>query len=327
MKIEYLRYFLCASKSESLTKAAEQLHFSQQGLSRVIKAMESEYGVRLFSRSNTKSSLTPAGRELRKHAETVLDEYERLERSMREFTRNEERQTASLTLYMTLNTMHHAYPLFADMIRSAFPCWSIRIVEVDQKNIVSKIYEADNANALFFVSIPLPILEKHAKDPQLFFMPLIDTELDVVVARNSSLAGRKKLTWGDLENIKFALLKDEGMIDLLRKSPSHKLLDKSDLWISDNKILESLMENDDIATFSTSFLSKCADTSRFVHISLEDTFSTPIGFFSHEEREVSQEAVELANFIETYFVHQHPEILFHEHAVLAKRWVPRFTRP
>ena len=327
MKIEYLRYFLCASKSESLTKAAEQLHFSQQGLSRVIKALESEYGVRLFSRSSTKSSLTPAGRELRKHVEIVLDEYERLERSMWEYTHSDERQTVSLTLYMTLNTMHHAYPLFADVVRSAFPCWNIRIVEVDQKNIVSKIYDADNANAVFFVSIPLPILEKHAKDPQLFFMPLIDTELDVVVAKNSSLAGRAKLTWDDLENIKFALLKDEGMVDLLRKNRSRKLLDKSDLWISDNKILESLMENDDIATFSTSFLSKCVEASRFVHIPLEGTFSTPIGFFSHEEREVSQEAVELASFIETYFAHQHPEVLFQEHTVLAKRWAPRFTKP
>lgn len=326
MRVEYLRYFLCASEEESLSKAAERLHFSQQGLSRVIKSLESEYGVRLFSRSNTKSSLTPAGVELQRLARTVVDDYERLERGMHDYANRSSQSAAQLTLCMTLNVIHHAYPLFADAVRAAFPRWRIRIEEIDQKDLLDRVNTRGAENTLFFVSIPSPRIEEYAKDGRLFFKPLIDTELDVAVARTSSLSSKKSLTWDELENIRFALLKDEGMIELLRQKHCKNLLSKSDLWISDNKILESLMENDDIATFSTSFLAKCSNSSRFVHIPLENTISTPIGFFSHEERLITQEATELVNFIELFFTNQHHNVLFPKGTVIAQRWTPRFTQ-
>lgn len=51
MRIEYCSYILKTAELGSITRAAEYLFISQQGLSRAIKAVEQELGVSLFSRS------------------------------------------------------------------------------------------------------------------------------------------------------------------------------------------------------------------------------------------------------------------------------------
>ena len=57
MELRHLRYFVGVAEALSFTKAAEKLHTAQPSLTRQIKDLEEELGVRLLNR--TKQQVTP----------------------------------------------------------------------------------------------------------------------------------------------------------------------------------------------------------------------------------------------------------------------------
>ena len=61
MTSRQIEYFLAVARSQSFTKAAEELYLSQPAISRHISALEGELGFRLFDRTGRSTSLTPAG--------------------------------------------------------------------------------------------------------------------------------------------------------------------------------------------------------------------------------------------------------------------------
>ena len=75
-QIEYrhIRYFLAVAETLHFRKAAEKLYISQHGLTRQIKNMEDDLGVKLFDRHNRKVELTKTGEYLRSELTRNLNE-------------------------------------------------------------------------------------------------------------------------------------------------------------------------------------------------------------------------------------------------------------
>jgi DNA-binding transcriptional LysR family regulator len=67
-----LRYFAAVSAEGNLTRAAEQLFVSQPALTKQIKQLENQLGVRLFTRSRAGMTLTAAGQALADATPAVL---------------------------------------------------------------------------------------------------------------------------------------------------------------------------------------------------------------------------------------------------------------
>ena len=55
-------YFMAVGTNLSFTKTSQELYVSQPAISKQIKLMEEELGVRLFYRNNKKTELTEAGK-------------------------------------------------------------------------------------------------------------------------------------------------------------------------------------------------------------------------------------------------------------------------
>jgi DNA-binding transcriptional LysR family regulator len=72
----HLEYFLKVSQYKSISKAAEALHITPQGISKTILALEEELGENLFERKGKTLTPTPAATVLKHHARKILDEYE-----------------------------------------------------------------------------------------------------------------------------------------------------------------------------------------------------------------------------------------------------------
>lgn len=81
MQYPYLKYFIITAKYMSISKAAEAIHISQQGLSSYIRRLESYYQVELFSRK-PELSLTPMGQIMLEKAEIIDQAFEELEQDL-----------------------------------------------------------------------------------------------------------------------------------------------------------------------------------------------------------------------------------------------------
>ncbi|MFI6090772.1 LysR family transcriptional regulator [Streptomyces sp. NPDC051218] len=68
-----LRYFAAVAAEGSLTGAAQRLFVSQPALTKQIRRLEDDLGVRLFARSRSGMALTDAGRELAARVPALLD--------------------------------------------------------------------------------------------------------------------------------------------------------------------------------------------------------------------------------------------------------------
>lgn len=72
MNFQNLEYFLAAARELNMTRAAEELHISQQALSNHIIKLEQELSCQLFDRSHG-LTLTYSGKQLEKSASQILD--------------------------------------------------------------------------------------------------------------------------------------------------------------------------------------------------------------------------------------------------------------
>ena len=81
MELQQLRYAVAIAEEQSFTRAAQRCFVVQSALSRQIKSLESELGVRLFARDSRKVEVTPAGEAFVKQARLCLQAAERAKAS------------------------------------------------------------------------------------------------------------------------------------------------------------------------------------------------------------------------------------------------------
>jgi DNA-binding transcriptional LysR family regulator len=78
MELRHLRYFINIIDGGSMALAGRRLHVSQPTLSRQIRDLEGELGVRLFDRVGRRIVLTAEGREMAARTRHVLAEADAL---------------------------------------------------------------------------------------------------------------------------------------------------------------------------------------------------------------------------------------------------------
>lgn len=72
MEFRVLKYFLMVAREENITKAAALLHITQPTLSRQLRQLEEELGVKLFHRSKHSIILTEDGMLLKRRAQELV---------------------------------------------------------------------------------------------------------------------------------------------------------------------------------------------------------------------------------------------------------------
>lgn len=78
MELRHIRYFVTVADAAGFSKAATRINISQPALSRQIRDLESELGVRLFDRIGRRVRLTPEGEDLLKRSRDLLGDAQAL---------------------------------------------------------------------------------------------------------------------------------------------------------------------------------------------------------------------------------------------------------
>ena len=126
MNSRQLQYAILLSQIRNFSQVAENLNISQPALSKQILSLESELDLKLFDRTTTPLTVTPAGQYFLQEAQELLYKEDQLLRSMDRFKSGEAGQ-----LVIGVTPFRSSY-LIADIVkacRTAFPHIQVKLQE------------------------------------------------------------------------------------------------------------------------------------------------------------------------------------------------------
>jgi DNA-binding transcriptional LysR family regulator len=127
MELRHLRYFVAVAEALSFTKAAEKLHTAQPSLTRQIKDLEEELGVRLLNRTKQQVSLTDEGRSFLIDARRLLDLAREMVQSVQRLKRGE---VSAFNVGYVTNLFYDLLPTTLDSFRRLFPNVAINLFDM-----------------------------------------------------------------------------------------------------------------------------------------------------------------------------------------------------
>ena len=182
MELRHLRFFVAVAEEGSLLAAAQRrLHTSQPSLSRQIRDLEEEVGVRLLERQTRGVVLTPAGRVFFDHARLALAQVEAATEGAR---RADQPQKVSLSLGFLAGQEVVWLPHALRILREEWPGAEIKL---------SSQSSPDLAVGLMRGKLDIAFLRREVNATDLSFKLLTKEPLIAVLPAGHRLTTRKKI--------------------------------------------------------------------------------------------------------------------------------------
>ena len=194
MDTNVLKYqaFVKSAETKSFTKAAESLHYTQGGISRMIADLENEWQVSLFSRGKKGLELTEDGKRLLPYAEGLCASFERLEGEVSDL-RGLGKGTIRIGVFSSVAT--YWLPSIIAAFQKEHPGISYQLKLGDYEEIEGWVNDGEVDCG--FLSIP-------CKTP-LDCLSLAKDEAVVVLPENHPLCAKERISLQDLSPYPFLM--------------------------------------------------------------------------------------------------------------------------
>lgn len=193
MELRHLRYFVAVADALSFTKGAQKLHLAQPSLTRQIKDLEEEIGVRLFDRARTGVTLTPEGKSFLTDAKRLLDLSGEIVESVQRLSRQE---TTPLNIGYVANLFYDLLPVTLASFQRSFPAVPVNLFDMTC---------GDQFRALKDGKIDCGFVGPHEaiEELGLQFRSIASYETVAALARNNRLAKKSIIKLTDLRPLFF----------------------------------------------------------------------------------------------------------------------------
>jgi DNA-binding transcriptional LysR family regulator len=187
MDLRQLEYFVAVAEEQNFTRAAEQVHISQSGVSAQIRQLERELGADLFDRSSRVATLTVAGKAALEHARAALAAAEALGQAVGEVTHLiRGRLTVGMVIGCTITPLFDALAAF----HLAHPGVEVSLLEANSDHLAEGVRSG---------AIDLALIGAAAVIPEgLEALTIISERLVVAVPEGHPLAKRRRITLRDV---------------------------------------------------------------------------------------------------------------------------------
>jgi DNA-binding transcriptional LysR family regulator len=187
MNEQQMKSFIGVAKHRSISRAAEELNISQQGLSRIVGVLEDELGVKLFTRTAGGVELTDMGSMILPAVASMLKSYEEYMTIINVLI-EERKKTITITHEHASSLMHTPFKVASQLEGMNL---KMRIAG----SIETCMAQARDGTA--------DIVFCHNNDNfgELAYIPVIDEPLTVFMSRDHNLAGENELVLFDLKGV------------------------------------------------------------------------------------------------------------------------------
>ncbi len=188
MRLRQLEYFLAVAKAHSLTLAAAELGVAQPTLTKSIRALEAELGVKLFRRQPRGVELTSYGQSLLRHAQTLNVQ---ISDAVKELRSLQEGMAGSVAIGAGPAWLRRLLPLAVARTVKRNPAIRVR-VDGGFDDVLLKALSRGEVD-LVVAEVPSP---EHAKDYKV--IPLTSDRLGIACRTGHPLTRMKRVTLSDL---------------------------------------------------------------------------------------------------------------------------------
>lgn len=197
MDIRQLRYFMAVAKAGSYSAAATELNVAQPTLSISVRNLEQELGVTLFYTFDRRQHLTDEGQRLMAGAQRLMEDYRR---TIEEVQNTAGTAAGKLTVGLPplIGTLYFA-ELIPEFARR-YPNIHIQVMEQGSQTLDQMLLEGELDIALRLNT------EKNADFETRRF---VTKPVVALVSREHELAQRKKVSFADLKEERFAIFNQE----------------------------------------------------------------------------------------------------------------------
>lgn len=194
MELRHLRYFDAVAETLNFTRAAERLHVTQSTLSHQIRQLEDEIGHALFDRGGKKVQLTEAGEILRSHMTPALEQIDRGVQALRADT---DAMEGRIRVATTPSFNTRLVPACVSAFLDHYPTIQVSVEELSAGQIARRLQSGH---------LDLGVAYRPPDAPELWFEPLYNEELKLVVAAGHPLARRRRVRMVELHHCRMVLL-------------------------------------------------------------------------------------------------------------------------
>ncbi|WP_141499605.1 LysR family transcriptional regulator [Paenibacillus luteus] len=201
MDMRQLKYFLTIAQEGQVTRAAKLLNMEQPPLSRQLKLMEEELGVKLFERGGKGLMLTDAGELLKQKAESLLVQFDE---SLREVKGMEEGNRGVLSIGSVVSCIS-LLPQRIQLFREKYPQVTFKISEGDHFYLGEQL----ERRTIDLVVARLPFeAQKHPQQYMVLPLPS-DPFVAVIPSSWKAYSGKETLCMKELAHFPFLTLKTD----------------------------------------------------------------------------------------------------------------------
>jgi DNA-binding transcriptional LysR family regulator len=201
LDMRQLKYFLAIAHEGQVTRAAKLLNMEQPPLSRQLKLMEEELGVRLFDRNRMRLKLTVAGELLMQKAEVLLNQFEEAIKEVKEL---EEGVRGVLSIGSVVSCIS-LLPKQIELFREKHPQVTFKISEGDHFYLGEQLVRRE----IELVIARLPF-EAQTHPQQYSILPLpSDPFVAVIPSSWTQYSGDQTISMSELASFPFLTLKTD----------------------------------------------------------------------------------------------------------------------
>lgn len=191
-----LQVFYTVAKQLSFTKAAELLYMTQPAVTFQVKQLEEHFNTRLFERSHSKISLTPAGELALQYAEKILALTNEMETRLGELTGQ---VSGTLMVGASTTIAEYMLPRLLGDFKNRYPHVHCRLTVANSETIESKV--ADH-------TLDVGLIEAPSHHPQLAAEVCSEDELVAICAPGHPMATQAAVTPQQLAELPYVSRED-----------------------------------------------------------------------------------------------------------------------